>query len=88
MERRHRYTSVQMLLCGALCLALSSCSLISLKSPERPLSPRDLNARILTRELSAQFVTAVNHTADDIAASEHDPAVLEDRKSTRLNSSH
>src|SRR5215472_9432503 len=62
---------------GALLLVLSSCSLISLKSPERPLSPRDLNARILTRELSAQFVTAVNHTADDIAASEHDPAVLE-----------
>jgi len=65
-----------MLLC-ALCLALASCSLISLKSPERPLSPRDLNARILTRELSAQFVTAVNRTADDIAASEHDPVVLE-----------
>jgi hypothetical protein len=77
MERRHRYTSARMVLCGALCLALTSCSLISLKSPERPLSPRDLNARILTRELSAQFVTSVNRTADDIAASEHDPAVLE-----------
>jgi len=77
MERRHRYSSARMVLCGALCLALASCSLISLKSPERPLSPRDLNARILTRELSAQFVTSVNRTADDIAASEHDPAVLE-----------
>jgi len=66
-----------MLLCGALSLALSSCSLISLKSPERPLSPRDLNARILTRELSAQFVTSVSRCADDIAASEHDPKVLE-----------
>jgi hypothetical protein len=77
MERRHRYTSARMLLCGALCLALSCCSLISLKSPERPLSPRDLNARILTRELSAQFVTSVDRAADDIAASEHDPAVLE-----------
>jgi hypothetical protein len=77
MERRHRYPFARALLCGALSLALSSCSLLSIKSPERPLSPRDLNARILTRELSAEFVTSVNHTADDIAAAEHDPKVLE-----------
>jgi hypothetical protein len=77
MERRPRYTCARILLCGALSLALSSCSLVSLKSPERPLSPRDLNARILTRELSAQFVTSVSRCADDIAASEHDPRVLQ-----------
>jgi len=77
MERRHRYSCARVLLCGALSLALSACSLVSLKSPERPLSPRDLNARILTRELSAQFVTSVSRCADDIAASEHDPRVLE-----------
>src|SRR5215472_638969 len=77
MERRTRYTSARILACGALSFALSSCSLISLKTPERPLSPRDLNARILSRELSAQFVASVNRCADDIAASEHDPAVLE-----------
>src|SRR5579863_5214905 len=77
MERRHRSTSARILLYGALSLALSSCSLISLKSPERPLSPRDLNARILTRELSAQFVTSVGRCADDIAGSERDPAVLD-----------
>ena len=77
MEWRHRYTSARILLCGALSLALTSCSLISLKSPERPLSPRDLNARILTRELSAQFVTSVSRCADDIAAAERDPAVLD-----------
>ena len=77
MERRPRCRSLRILSCGVLSLALSSCSLISLKTPERPLSPRDLNARILTRELSAQFVAAVNRCADDVAASEHDPAVLE-----------
>jgi hypothetical protein len=77
MERRHRYTCARALLGGVLSLTLSSCSLLSIKSPERPLSPRDLNARILTRELAGQFVTSVNHTADDIAASEHDPRVLE-----------
>ncbi len=77
MERRPRCTSARILAGGVLTLALSSCSLISLKTPERPLSARDLNARILTRELSAQFVAAVNRCADDVAASEHDPAVLE-----------
>lgn len=77
MERRTRCTSARILAGGVLTLALSSCSLLSLKTPERPLSARDLNARILSRELSAQFVAAVNRCADDIAASEHDPAVLE-----------
>jgi hypothetical protein len=77
MERRPRFTRVWILTCGGLCLALTSCSLISLKTPERPLSPRDLNARILTRELSAQFVASVNRCADEVATSEHDPAVLE-----------
>ncbi len=77
MERRPRGTSVRVLACAALSLALTSCSLVSLKTPERPLSSRDLNARILTRELSAQFVASVNRCADEVAASEHDPAVLD-----------
>ena len=68
MERRPRDTSARIFACGVLSLALSACSLISLKTPERPLSPRDLNARILTRELSAQFVASVNRCADDITA--------------------
>jgi len=58
-------------------LLLTGCSLFSLKSPERPLSARDLNARILGRELSAQFVAAVARCAQDIAGSETDPKVLE-----------
>ncbi len=77
MEWRPRCTRARILACGVLCLALASCSLVSLKSPERPLSARDLNARLLTRELAAQFVTAVSRCADDIAASEHDPAALD-----------
>jgi hypothetical protein len=68
---------LRLLACSALLAAAAGCSLVSFKSPERPLSPRDLNARILTRELSTQFVTSVNRCADDIAATEHDPAVLE-----------
>jgi len=63
--------------CTAALLAVGGCSLLSFKSPERPLSTRDLNARILTRELSGEFVAAVTRCADDVAASENDAAVLE-----------
>lgn len=50
------------------CATLAACSLLSIKSPERPLSTRDLNARILTRQFSADFIASVESCADDIAA--------------------
>jgi hypothetical protein len=62
---------------AAVLLSVAGCSLVSFKSPERPLSTRDLNTRILTRELSSQFVTAVARCAQDIAGTENDPAVLD-----------
>jgi hypothetical protein len=62
------------ILAAAACLA--GCSLVSLKTPERPLSNRDLNTRILTREYSNHFVAVVGQCADDISASETDPAIL------------
>jgi hypothetical protein len=66
------------LLCAATALVtLAGCSLISLKTPERPLSARDLNARLLTRELSAQFIAAVEHDVDGITAAEEDPVVVD-----------
>jgi hypothetical protein len=49
------------------CVGLAACSLLSIKSPERPLSTRDLNARLLTRQFSADFVASVESCADDIA---------------------
>jgi hypothetical protein len=60
---------------GAMLAALAACSLVSLKSPEKPLSTRDLNARILTREYSAHFVSAVGQTADQISTASDDPAI-------------
>jgi hypothetical protein len=57
-------------------IGLGGCSLISIKSPERPLSTRDLNARILTRQYSTDFIDTVNHSADEIAVGETDPTVL------------
>jgi len=59
---------------AALMASVASCSLISLKSPEKPLSTRDLNARILTHEYSAHFIAAVEQTADQISAATEDPA--------------
>ena len=61
---------------AAVLLCIAGCSLISVKSPERPLSARDLNARILTREFSYHFIAVVAQCADDIAADESDPEVL------------
>jgi len=60
---------------GALLVSAAGCSLISLKSPEKPLSTRDLNARILTREYSVHFISAVGQTADDIASGATDPGI-------------
>ena len=61
---------------AALLLCVAGCSLISVRSPERPLSNRDLNARILTREFSYHFIAVVAQCADDIAAHDSDPEVL------------
>ena len=60
---------------AAIMTSVSSCSLVSLKSPEKPLSTRDLNARILTHEFSARFIVAVEQTADEMSAATEDPAV-------------
>src|SRR6516162_7998757 len=62
------------------CLVLAGvcgCSLISVKTPEKPLSPRDVNTRVLTRDYSNSFVAAIEKAALDIAANETNPAVIE-----------
>jgi hypothetical protein len=60
---------------AAMMTSVSSCSLVSLKSPEKPLSTRDLNARILTHEFSARFIGAIEQTSDEMSAATEDPAV-------------
>ena len=57
---------------GWLLSSVAACSLLSIKSPEKPLSPRDLNARILTREYSARFIGSVEAAADEIDATRGD----------------
>ena len=60
---------------AAMMTSISSCSLVSVKTPEKPLSTRDLNARILTHEFSARFIVAVEQTADEMSAATGEPAV-------------
>jgi uncharacterized protein YaaW (UPF0174 family) len=63
--------------CIAALTGAVGCSLISLKSPEKPLSTQDLNTRILTREQTSQFRTAVERCAQNIVNTEQNQAVLE-----------
>jgi len=58
-----------------LLLCLASCSLLTIQSPEKPLSARDLNARMIGHEYSTHFIRSVEQTSDSIAAGTDDPAV-------------
>jgi hypothetical protein len=54
--------------------SLRRCSLLTIKSPEIPLTPREQEARLLTRDYAAHFATTTSHLIDD-AAHDTDPAV-------------
>lgn len=56
----------------AVCGLLTGCSLLSIKTPEVPLSPREQEARSLTREYAAHFADVVVRTVDD-ASDKNDP---------------
>lgn len=49
--------------------------MVTIKSPEKPLPTRDLNARILTHEYAAHFISAVDQTADEMAAETQDSQI-------------
>ena len=66
--------SAKIILATALLLGGAGCSLVSIK--EKPLSARDLNARVLTREYSAHLITAIEQCAEDISATEDDQQIL------------
>jgi hypothetical protein len=72
---RHRWPWASA--CLLLGLNLAGCSLLSIKSPERPLAPRELNARILTRELASQFMAGVGRVGEDVAGTDNNADVLD-----------
>lgn len=64
--------------CVLLSVALSSlpaCSLLSIKTPETPLTPREQEARLLTRDYAEHFNEVMTRVIDDATASQPDPAV-------------
>ncbi len=66
---------VRRLMPAALLACVTGCSLVSIKSPEKPLSPRDLDARIRAHAFASRFDLAVEQTADEITAGTGDGAV-------------
>jgi hypothetical protein len=54
---------------------IGGCSLLTIKSPEVPLTPEQQDARLLTRDYASHFATTMTHLIDEVAAKENDPAV-------------
>jgi hypothetical protein len=55
--------------------ALPACSLLSIKTPETPLTLREQEARLLTRDYAEHFNEVMIRVIDDAAAGQTDPAV-------------
>lgn len=58
-----------------LSLFLNACSLLSIRTPEKPLTPVEQEARVLTRDYSAHFSSTMIHVIDDSVAKEQDAGV-------------
>ena len=58
-----------------LTLLLSGCSLLSIKTPEVPLTATEQQARLLTRDYAAHFSGAMTHLIDDAVSRSSDPGV-------------
>jgi hypothetical protein len=63
---------VAILLAG---FVLTGCSLLTIKSPETPLTAREQEARLLTRDYAAHFATIITHLMDDALRGETDPSI-------------
>ena len=55
--------------------ALSGCSLLSIKTPETPLTPSEQQARLLTRDYAAHFSGTMTHLIDDAIAKDADSSM-------------
>jgi hypothetical protein len=63
---------------GGLLLAellLAGCSILTIKSPETPLTPREQEARLLTRDYAAHFASTVTHLIDQAPHGNASPAI-------------
>jgi len=70
-----RHATWRCALLSVVLAALPACSLLSIKTPETPLTPREQEARLLTRDYAEHFNGVMIRVIDDAAARETDPAV-------------
>jgi hypothetical protein len=56
-------------------LVLAGCSVFSIKSPETPLTSREQEARLLTRDFAAHFASTITQLMDDTAHGNTDRAI-------------
>ncbi len=56
-------------------LAMAGCSVLTIKFPDTPLSARELDARLLTRDYAAHFASTITHLLDDALPAGTDPAI-------------
>jgi hypothetical protein len=75
------------LLCAALLPGLVACSLLSIRTPDKPLPQRDVNARMLTREFAGKVAARVEVAADEIAAQATQSSVEVDSLRWKLGAS-
>jgi hypothetical protein len=54
---------------------LTGCSLLSIKSPEIPLTAREQEARLLTRDYAAHFAATITHLIDEAQYADADSAI-------------
>ena len=54
---------------------LTGCSLLTIKSPEIPLTAREQEARLLTRDYAAHFAATITHVIDDTSPADAGTAV-------------
>ena len=56
----------------ALSFLLNACSLLSIRTPDKPLTPQEQEARVLSRDYSAHFSSTMLHLIDDSVAEQSD----------------
>jgi hypothetical protein len=56
-------------------LVLSGCSAVSIKYPETPLSAREQQARLLTRDYAVHYSSTITHLLDEAPRTDSDPVV-------------
>jgi hypothetical protein len=74
-SRRACRRALQHALVVACVAVLTGCSLLSIKTPDTPLTSSEQEARLLTRDYAAHFSSSMTHLIDDAVARNSDPAI-------------